>query len=332
MPSTFRYSSAVLVAALCAVTQIASRPLRAQDAAAARALELSKETIANDLGRLASEGYRVLLADVQAALLVVQRTNESRPRYIFIDDVASRLSKSSGPSERLVPATMLAHGRLFSGLFAADDDHRHDYVFVEAGSPDDVAKKARALSPEHLMPVAIDIGERVGAVFERVASAQPWQIVTAKRTSTMQETLAGLGRDGYRIVDSSGGRELTYLVVKAADPTAAEYRLIATTKSTTFERELNEAAKEGFTFVPASLASMAGGGSGFRLPARATNEVVGVMERSARRATYKAIGARRRATLDQELADATGQGFVAIAAVVGYEETVIVLERPEAEP
>jgi hypothetical protein len=104
-----------------------------------------------------------------------------------------------------------------------------------------------------------------------------------------------------------------------------EYRVLATTKTSTMEKELNEAADAGFRFEAAMGGDTAIGGS----------EVVAVMTRvdNARpRYAYKLLATSRTSTMQKELQNAADAGFeyrtqTVFSSMFGGEEVVCILER-----
>jgi hypothetical protein len=104
-----------------------------------------------------------------------------------------------------------------------------------------------------------------------------------------------------------------------------EYRVLATNKTSTMEKELNQAADTGFRFQAAMGGDTAAGGS----------EVVTIMARSGAtkgRFTYRLLAASKTSTLEKELQDAAAAGFEYRAQTVfdttfGGEEVVCILER-----
>jgi hypothetical protein len=105
-----------------------------------------------------------------------------------------------------------------------------------------------------------------------------------------------------------------------------EYRVLATNKTSTMEKELNEAADAGFRFQAAMGGDTAGGGS----------EVVTIMARSRggtkNRFTYRLLAASKTSTLEKELQDAAAAGFEYRAQTVfntsfGGDEVICILER-----
>lgn len=83
------------------------------------------------------------------------------------------------------------------------------------------------------------------------ASAQDrFLLLATNRTSTMQDELNAAGADGYRFVGTQGGETAfggnEVVVVMARDPEGRRfrYRLLATSRTGTMERELNEVPPE----------------------------------------------------------------------------------------
>ena len=104
-----------------------------------------------------------------------------------------------------------------------------------------------------------------------------------------------------------------------------EYRVLATTKTSTMEKELNEAAESGFRFRDVMGGSTAGGG----------NEVVAVLSRdgeSKGRFSYRLLATSKTSTMEKELQDAADKGFeyrgqTVFKSAFAGEEVVCILER-----
>jgi hypothetical protein len=111
----------------------------------------------------------------------------------------------------------------------------------------------------------------------------------------------------------------------AQSPNRVEYRVLATAKTSTMEKELNEAADAGFRFLSVMGGETSGGGK----------EVVTVMGRSEGnrpRYQYKLIATNRTSTMQRELQEAADQGFEYIGQTVfesmfGGKEVVSILQR-----
>jgi hypothetical protein len=108
-------------------------------------------------------------------------------------------------------------------------------------------------------------------------------------------------------------------------PAAIEYRVLATNKTSTMEKELNDAAEAGFRFQAIMGGETATGG----------NEAVAVMSRTGKsngRFAYKLLATSRTSTMEKELQAAAAAGFEYRAQTVfkstfGGDEVACVLER-----
>jgi hypothetical protein len=104
-----------------------------------------------------------------------------------------------------------------------------------------------------------------------------------------------------------------------------EFRVLATSRTSTMEKELNEAAEAGFRFQAVMGGETAVGG----------NEAVAVMSRtgdSKGRFGYKLLATSKTSTMEKELQDAADAGFeyrgqTVFKSVFGGEEVVCILER-----
>jgi hypothetical protein len=113
--------------------------------------------------------------------------------------------------------------------------------------------------------------------------------------------------------------------LQAAPPAAIEYRLLATSKTSTMEKELNEAAEAGFQFQAVMGGETAVGGK----------EVVAVVTRSGEaksRYAYKLLATSKTSTMEKELQAAADAGFeykaqTVFESVFGGKEVVVILER-----
>jgi hypothetical protein len=111
-----------------------------------------------------------------------------------------------------------------------------------------------------------------------------------------------------------------------------EYRVLATSKTATMEKELNEAAAAGFHFAGVMGGETAMGGS----------EVVAIVQREAgtaadpaARYSYKLLAASKTSTMQKEMQEAADGGFRYVGQTVfssafGGEEVVVIMERPPA--
>jgi hypothetical protein len=104
-----------------------------------------------------------------------------------------------------------------------------------------------------------------------------YRLLAANRTATMQRELQEAGDEGYEyrgqtvFKSAFGGREVVVILERDGrdDDTRFEYRLVATSKTSTLQKELSEAGQAGFDFVGLTVGQTAVGG----------NEVVAILRR-----------------------------------------------------
>lgn len=116
----------------------------------------------------------------------------------------------------------------------------------------------------------------------------------------------------------------------AVDPVAVhEYRVLATTKTSTMEKEMNQAAGEGFRFLAAMGGETAFGGK----------ETVVTMGRAKAEAgagvRYKLLATNRTSTMQKEMSEAASEGYwykgqTVFESAFGGREVAVILERDEA--
>ena len=161
-----------------------------------------------------------------------------------------------------------------------------------------------------------------------------YKVLATSKTSTMQKELQEAGAAGYRFVavmggeTAVGGNEVVVLLEKEGnDKTRYEYRVLATSKTSTLQKELQDASDAGWLAVGQTVfESMFGG-----------QETAAILERnseqpSERRYEFKLIATSKTSTLAKELQALADQGFRAVGMTVGKtamggSELVVVTRR-----
>lgn len=117
-------------------------------------------------------------------------------------------------------------------------------------------------------------------------------------------------------------------VTTFANHIPVEYKLLATNKTSTMEKEMNQLAADGFQFAGTMGGETAGGG----------NEIVVIMSRqpgaNAERFQYKLLATNKTSTMSKELNTAGGGGFSYVGQTIyssafGGREVVVILERSD---
>jgi hypothetical protein len=120
------------------------------------------------------------------------------------------------------------------------------------------------------------------------------------------------------------------VITFAAEPAGKlEFKLLATSKTSTMEKEMNELAQAGYSFR-----SVMGGETAF-----GGKEVVVVMGRSEKAGgkVYKLLAANKTSTLEKEMQSAGQEGFdykgqTVFESAFGGREVALIMERDKAGP
>jgi PleD family two-component response regulator len=101
------------------------------------------------------------------------------------------------------------------------------------------------------------------------SARRAYKLLATSKTSTMQKEMQQLGEEGFdykgqTVFESTfGGREV--VVIMERDPSTSSkprtYKLLATTKTSTMQKELREAGESGFRIVGVTVAKTAFGGA-----------------------------------------------------------------------
>jgi hypothetical protein len=176
----------------------------------------------------------------------------------------------------------------------------------------------------------MQLGRGVTFVFVFLAATTAWaqdatgyRVLATSKTSTMQKEMTEAAVAGFRFVSvmggetAFGGQEVVVLMQKTGDERGRfEYRLLATSKTSTMQRELQDAADAGFMFVGQTVFESLFGGK----------EVTVILERDkeilpALKYEYKLIATKRTSTLQKELDQLAAAGYEALAMTVGDTAT-----------
>ena len=162
-----------------------------------------------------------------------------------------------------------------------------------------------------------------------------YRLQATNKTSTMQKEMNQAADAGYRFggvmggETSFGGSEVVVVMYREAGEgrRKLEYKLLATSKTSTMQKELQEAGDAGFEYKGQTVFSSTFGGK----------EVVVILERDPEIRTglweYKLLATRKTSTMDKELNEAGAAGYQFVGVTVGEtafggKEVVSILRRP----
>ena len=158
----------------------------------------------------------------------------------------------------------------------------------------------------------------VFSLLSTVAFAQTidYRVLATSKTSTMEKEMNDAGSAGYRFVavmggeTAIGGSEVVVLMQKGAAPGTFRYKLLATSRTGTMQKEMSAAALDGYDYVGQTVFESLFGGE----------EVVSIVERGAAvesEFVYKLIATSKTSTLQKELLELGRDGFEALGMTVG---------------
>ena len=174
----------------------------------------------------------------------------------------------------------------------------------------------------------------LGAAMPAVAQdATNYRVLATTKTSTMQKEMQEAAAAGYRFAavmggeTSFGGNEVVVLMQKIPNSPRFDYRLLATSKTSTMEKELQQAAAAGFQYVGQTVFNSAFGG----------DEVAIIVERDSSstdqtRFEYKLFATNKTSTLQKEMQGAGENGYQTLGMTVGKtamggNELVVITRR-----
>lgn len=150
-----------------------------------------------------------------------------------------------------------------------------------------------------------------------LAQDSAYKVLATSKTSTMQKEMQEAGEAGYRFIavmggeTAIGGKEVVVLMEKNSDhPGPYSYRLLATSKTSTLQKELQEAGDAGYTVVGQTVFESLFGGK----------ETAAILERGAatgERFEYKLLATSKTSTMEKELRELAEGGYRAIGLTVG---------------
>ena len=188
-----------------------------------------------------------------------------------------------------------------------------------------------------VLPLVVALVALVSAIPTRATAqaGRTYKVLATSKTSTMQKEMQEAGEAGFRFVavmggeTAIGGKEVVVLMERTSEAsTRYEYRLLATSKTSTLQKELQEASDGGWQAVGQTVFESLLGGK----------ETAGILERnpgerSAARYDYKLIATSKTSTLEKELREAAEHGYEAVGLTVGKTalggaEMVVITRKP----
>jgi hypothetical protein len=152
------------------------------------------------------------------------------------------------------------------------------------------------------------------------AQAPTYRVLATSKTSTMEKEMKAAGAEGYHFAAVMGGETASAgsedVVLMARDGDSAslkfDYKLLATSKTSTMQKELQQAADMGFEYKGQTVFNSAFGGE----------EVIVMLEKNPSytaltRWEYRLLATSKTSTMEKELRELSELGFEALAMTVG---------------
>jgi hypothetical protein len=163
--------------------------------------------------------------------------------------------------------------------------------------------------------------------------AAEYKLLATSKTSTMQKEMQEAADAGFRYAavmggeTAVGGKEVVVVMQKLGLPGGKfEYRLLATSKTSSMQKEMQEGADAGFQYVGQTVFESVVGGK----------EVVCIFERDAGapvvKYEYRLLATTKTSTMEKELNEASAGayeivGLTVAQTLVGGKELVTIARR-----
>lgn len=165
-----------------------------------------------------------------------------------------------------------------------------------------------------------------------------YKVLATKKTSTMQKEMQEAADGGYRFEGVTGGKtsfggsEVLIVMSKKTDVDVSgrfQYKLLATSKTSTMQKELQEAGNNGFVYRDQAVFDTFIGG----------DEVVVIMEKDTKaelkKFEYKLFATKKTSTMQKEINEGGAAGFEYVGVTVGETfiggSEVVIIMRKEAQ-
>ena len=158
----------------------------------------------------------------------------------------------------------------------------------------------------------------------KIDEDQNYLVLSTKKIQTMEKELDEVARKGFRVLYAAPTQQFDMAILLQRAPEAKEepysYKILATMRNKTMEKEMNEFASQGFRLLPRTIVWK----QGFF-----TSELLMIMERDPHVKTnyeYKLVTGGKETKLHKKIDEAMTQGFVPVTMVT-IGDHVVVMEK-----
>ena len=153
-----------------------------------------------------------------------------------------------------------------------------------------------------------------------------YKLLATRRTKTMQKELDEAASNGYRVLMGAPADDSEMVVFLSREQPPEQpyiYKLLATTRTGTMQKELNEFGRKGFRLIRNTVVAKK------RFMGLGGREIALIMEKTPgteRRFEYRLQATERTSTMQKEVSEARAEGFT-LVAMVSRGEHMVILER-----
>jgi hypothetical protein len=161
-----------------------------------------------------------------------------------------------------------------------------------------------------LLAAALTVGAYAADIYE-------YRVLATSKTSTMEKEMNEAADAGFAFSHvmggdtAMGGKEVVTVMVKAPGAARKKYKLLATSKTSTMQKEMQAMGDEGFEMRGQTVFESAFGG----------REVAVIMEldstKPPQRIEFRLLSTSKTSTMQKELTDAGKEGFALSGLTVG---------------
>ena len=158
----------------------------------------------------------------------------------------------------------------------------------------------------------------------KIEEDQSYLVLSTKRIQTMEKELDEVARKGFRVLYGAPTASFDMAILLQRAPEAKDepygYKILATSRNKTMEKELNELASQGYRLLPRTIVFKQG---------LFTAELLMIVERDPhvkKNYEYKLVAADKETKLHKKIDEAITAGFVPVTMVT-LGDHVVVMER-----
>jgi len=295
------------------------------------------KTLRAELDEAVAKGYTLIAGEPASDVLVLEKKPDGAPRrYVVNDRLVSTVRNGEYKGYQILPWSLSSSQYEVGAILESlnEGELQPEYKLSSTAFTRNLQKDLAEASSGGYRAVALTglngqavLLEKSGSVGESPAS---YQLLATKKISTMEREIADGAARGFRVIAATGtGHEILVLLEKESDPAKKrEYRVISTSRTSTFEREINQAAAVGYHVVRGTGAALRKGS--VLLGGTYAYEQAIIMERLADtpRVRYLLVGAQREGTIQRELNAAPAECAIA-TMFLSFQEAIILLACPQ---